>query len=371
MDEGRDRVIIRTSVIGILANVALAAFKAAVGLATRSVAIVLDAVNNLSDALSSIITIVGARLAAKAPDRKHPMGHGRVEYLSATAIAMLVLYAGLTSLIESIRNILEPELPSYDAPALVIVGVAVVAKIVLGLYVRKAGERVDSDALKASGTDALFDSIISASTLVAAFIFINWGISLEAWLGAFISIVIIKSGVDMLRETLNEILGQRVSPELARSVRSSITSFPEVSGAYDLIVHNYGPRMLVGSVHVEVPEDMTARQLDDLERRMAHKVFVDTGVAMGGISVYARNVGNTEAARIERLVRRALRDRPGVLQLHGFYIDEESRELRFDCVLSFDVADRQAEIDAIAELVQELCPDYEVSISLDFDITDI
>ena len=208
-DIARDKVITRTSIIGIAANVALAGFKAVVGILSNSIAIVLDAVNNISDAGSSVITIIGTKLAGKQPDRKHPFGHGRIEYMSAMIIAVLVLYAGITSLTESIGAILHPEEPSYGAAALVIVAVAVVVKIVLGRYVKGVGEKVNSDSLVNSGTDAMMDSVISASTLVAAVIFLLTGISLEAWLGVIISAVIIKAGIDMLRETLSELLGDR------------------------------------------------------------------------------------------------------------------------------------------------------------------
>ena len=158
----REKQIIKTSIIGIIANVFLASFKAGVGLLSHSVAVVLDAVNNLSDALSSIITIIGTKLAAKEPDKKHPLGHGRYEYLTAMVISVIVLYAGFTSLIESVKKIISPEKPDYSTISLIIIAVAVLVKIILGTYVKKVGRDVKSDSLIASGTDALFDSIISA-----------------------------------------------------------------------------------------------------------------------------------------------------------------------------------------------------------------
>ncbi len=370
MDKERNRIIIRTSVIGILVNVALAAFKAFVGFASSSVAIVLDAVNNLTDALSSIITIVGTRLAAKAPDRNHPFGHGRVEYLSAAIISVIVLYAGLSALFESIKSIFHPETPKYETTTLIIVAVAVITKIALGLYVRKVGESVKSDALVASGRDALFDSIISASTLVAALIFINSGISLEAWLGAAISIVIIKSGYEMLRDTLSEILGQRVDPELAAKVRETTLAFDEVQGVYDLIIHNYGPQLLVGSMHITVDASMTAAELDRLEREITQMVYLQTGVGMGGISIYADNSSDEEASTMENAVRQAIVGRPGVLQMHGFFVDKKEKLVRFDVVLSFEVADMRAEMREITEIAQGLCPGYRVLASLDYDFSD-
>lgn len=190
-ETSREKTIIRTSIIGIIANVFLAAFKAVIGLMTNSIAIVLDAVNNISDAGSSLITIIGTKLAGREPDKKHPFGYGRIEYLSAMIISVIVLYAGITSLVESVKLIIHPKTPDYNTVSLIIVAVAVVVKILLGRYVKKTGVRVNSDSLINSGEDATLDSVISASTLVAAVIFMTFNISLEAWLGAVISLVII------------------------------------------------------------------------------------------------------------------------------------------------------------------------------------
>ena len=256
--KSRNAVIVRTSFIGILANVLLAAFKAVVGLASSSIAIVMDAVNNVSDAASSVITIVGTKLAGKEPDRKHPFGYGRIEYLSAMVISVLVLYAGITAFVESVKKIIHPDVPDYSTVTLIIVAVAVVVKIFLGRYVKSVGEKVNSDSLVNSGKDAMLDSVISASTLVAAAIHLIFHVSLEAWLGAVIALVIIKSGVEMLRETLSQILGERADAELAREIKAAVNSYPQISGAYDLVLHNYGPDSYNGSIHIEVPDTLSA-----------------------------------------------------------------------------------------------------------------
>ena len=150
----RDNIIVRTSIIGIAANVALAAFKAFIGLASNSIAIVMDAVNNISDAASSVITIVGTKLAGKEPDKKHPFGYGRIEYLTAMVVAGLVLYAGITSAVESVKKIIHPETPDYSPVSLLIIAAAVAAKLILGRYVKAQGKKVNSGALVASGSDA-------------------------------------------------------------------------------------------------------------------------------------------------------------------------------------------------------------------------
>ena len=156
----REKIIVRTGIIGIVVNILLASFKAVVGLLANSIAIILDAVNNLSDALSSTITIIGTKLAGKKADKEHPMGHGRIEYISAAVIAIIILYAGIASFIESVKKIISPSVPKYSIVTIVIVAVAVVVKIFLGTYVKKKGESVNSDSLKASGKDALFDVFV-------------------------------------------------------------------------------------------------------------------------------------------------------------------------------------------------------------------
>ncbi len=366
----REKVIVRTGFIGILANVFLAGFKAVIGFVSGSIAITLDAVNNLSDALSSVITIISTKLANRRPDKKHPYGHGRIEYLSAMIIAVIVLYAGITSLVESIKKIITPETPDYTPVALIIIGVAVVVKIVLGLYVRATGEKVNSDSLVASGKDALLDSVISASTLLAAAIFLIWGVSLEAWLGAMISLVIIKAGIDMLREGVSSILGERVESEVSQQIRETVRSFPEVLGVYDLILHNYGPEYMLGSVHIEVDESLNARQLDKLERNIAEKVYAETGVAMTGIGVYARVTDSAFSEQVFADLRDIIKDNPAVLQLHGFTVDEEEKQIRFDLVMDYNEKNREAIFQNIVVKISEKYPTYKIYPVLDADITD-
>ena len=179
---------------------------------------------------------------------------------------------------------------------------------------RRVGREVSSDSLVASGSDALFDSVISASTLAAAILYLTVGIRVEAWLGAAISVIIIRSGIDLLRGTTSEILGERINHELARNVKKTINSFPEVEGAYDLIIHSYGPEKLIGSVHIAVPESMTVGELDHLERAIVLKVMEETQVVMAGISVYSIS-RSPRAREVESAIRDYVMTQPGVLQM--------------------------------------------------------
>ena len=257
----RQQKIIRTSVVGIVANVALAVFKAAVGLLANSIAVVLDAVNNLSDVLSSVITIVGMKLAMKPADKKHPFGHGRIEYFSALIIAVIVLMAGLISLWESLKKILHPEPSDFTYYSLIIIIVAIFVKLILGRYVKKTGEEVNSDALIASGEDARFDAFISLATLIGAVVMMVFGVQLDGWLGAAISLVIIKAGVEMLASPVNELLGKSISAELTDQIKEEVSSIEGVHGVFDLILHNYGPDVKIGSMHVNVYDTMSAHDI--------------------------------------------------------------------------------------------------------------
>ena len=372
MDERirRDRIIIKTSIIGIVVNVLLAAFKAFVGLTANSIAIVMDAVNNLSDAAASIITIVGTKLAGKEADKKHPFGYGRIEYLSAMVISLLVLYAGVTALVESVKKIISPEVPDYGSYSLLIVAVAVAVKIVLGRYVKHIGVKVNSDSLINSGEDATLDAIISASTLVAATFYLFFHVSLEAWLGAIISIVIIKSGLEMLRETLSQILGERVDAQLARDVKETIISYPEISGAYDLVLHNYGPDTYDGSVHIEVPDTLTANDLDKLLRKIMIDVMHKHDVILTAIGVYSINTKDTEAIEARDRIIKIAKENPFILQVHGFYLDKAEKTLRFDIVVSFDAKDRKQVYKELCEKVQKEYPDYTLQVAMDTDFSE-
>ena len=367
----RDTGIVRTSIVGIVANVLLAAFKAAVGALSNSIAIVLDAVNNLSDAFSSVITIVGTKLAGRRPTKKYPFGFGRVEYMTTIIIGVIVLFAGFESLQESVNRILDPEVANYDAITLAIVAVAVVAKIILGRYTKSKGEEYASDSLVASGTDATMDSIISASTLAAAFIFIFSGISLEAWLGAVISIFIIKAGVDILREAIGKVLGERVSAETSRAVREVVESEPGVLGAYDLILNDYGPDRLMGSVHIEVAEGMAASAIDQLTRRIQKDVHEKTDVLLHTVGVYSVNADKTQVAGAmrARLDEIAQADED-ILQVHGLYVDEGARIATFDVVVGFDADDRHAVLESAVDQMRRAFPGYAFYAALDSDITD-
>jgi len=362
----REKAIVKTSIIGIVTNLFLVGFKAFVGLVSNSIAVILDAVNNLSDALSSVVTIIGAKLGAKQPNKKHPLGYGRIEYLSSMIVAAIVLYAGITSLVESVKKIINPEAADYSTVSLVIISVAIVVKLILGQYVKRQGKKHNSGALVASGSDALFDAVLSASVLASAIVYLIRGISLEAYVGAVISLFIIKAGIEMMIETVNDILGKRGEKEDVDRIKSLICEEEEVRGAYDLIMFNYGPNKNYASVHLELPDTMTVEDADKLTRRVQSKVYLETGVILTGIGVYSFNTTGDEAATIRNTVQETVMAHDWALQLHGFYADTEAKTMRFDVVLSFDI-DRSEALGILTKEVQELYPDYTLHIIPDID----
>lgn len=369
MNSDREKIIVRTSMIGIAANVLLAVFKAVIGILSNSVAIVMDAVNNFSDAGSSLITIIGTKLANRQPDKKHPFGYGRIEYLSAMIISGIVLYAGVTSLTESVKKIINPETPDYSYVSLVIVGVAIIVKIVLGIYVKSVGEKVKSASLVNSGEDARLDSVISAATLVAAIIFLISGVSLEPWLGAIISVIIIKSGFEMLKDTVSQILGERNDPELDKSIKATVRSFPDVQGAYDLVLNNYGPDSWNGSVHIEVPDTYSADRLDRLIRSIQEAVYTEHGVILTAIGVYSVNTRDEDIIKARENVSHIVLSHKYIKQIHGFYMDKDEKSMRFDMVVSFDVDDRDKLYCDIVSDITKVYPDYRLQIAMDTDFT--
>lgn len=365
----REKAIIKVSLIGIVTNVLLAAFKAAVGLLASSIALVLDAVNNLSDALSSVITIIGAKLANKAPDKEHPLGHGRIEYISSMVVSGIVLYAGVTALIESIKKIFHPQTPTYSVTFLVVVVVAVAVKLGLGRYVKAQGKKVNSGALVASGSDAFFDAVLSASILACAVFYLLVHVSLEAYMGVVISFAIIKAGIGMLQETLHDILGKRADVNMSRQIKAILSEEPQIRGVYDLIINNYGPNKNYASLHVELPDTMCVEEVDQLTRRIEEKVYHKTGVILTGVGVYSYNTRGGEAAQIRNDIQQKVLAHDWALQLHGFYVNLKEKKLRFDVVLSFDIAPQKA-LEILLDEMQKSYPQYKVQITPDVDIAD-
>lgn len=368
--KSRNKEIIKASVVGIAANLLLAALKVVVGTITHSISITIDALNNISDSASSIITIVGTKLASKAADREHPFGHKRGEYLSARIISALILYAGLTSLFESIKKIIKPVKPNYDLTSLIIVTSAIFVKIFLAIYTKKKGNETNSESLNNSGKDAMLDSIISVSTLAAAIIFLISGVSLESWLGVFISLFIINSGFKMLNDTTSQLLGERADSELSKNIRNEVMKFPDVYGVCEIILNNYGPNFYYGSLNIEVPDTFSADEIDKLEREITEKIYKKYNVNLTSIGIHSVNTKDKQLIEIRNEIEKLLSFNPYVLQTHGFLYEKENNTINFDIVIGFNAENRNDVFNDIVSKIKELYPKYNFNITMDTDFSE-
>lgn len=362
--KNRQQQIVRTGYVGIGTNVLVASGKAIVGLVSGSMAIVLDAVNNLTDALSSIITIIGVKLAGKPADDKHPFGYGRIEYFTAVIIAAMVLVAGGTSLVESIKGIITPSEQEYSTIGLCIIGVTIFVKFFLGYYTKRKGKDLNSDALLSSGADSMFDSIISLTTIVSAVIMITTGLNIDCWLAAVISCLIIKAGIEMLMSPISELLGMRSDPELTGAIKAKVKELDGVRGVFDVVIHNYGPEQNIGALHVEVADTLSASDLHHLTRRIQVLVKKEFGI-FTTVGFYAHHQEGSPEAMEEKSIKEYVSSIDGVLGMHGFYVNHQDKILSFDIVYSFKVTQPITLRQKVLDYMQEKYAGYNISIGMD------
>lgn len=367
--KNRSKIIVRTSLIGVATNIGLVVLKAIVGIFANSIAIIMDAINNLSDALSSVITIVGTKLAQKKPDAKHPYGHGRVEYITSLIIAVIILAAGGSAIVESIMSIINGHEPSFNVVSLILIAVAVVVKIVLGLYFRHVGKKVNSEALKGSGIDALFDALLSVGTLISIAVSLIWKVNIEGYIGIIIGLFMLKSGIGVLRNSLSSIIGERTSKETSEAIKHLVCENPEVKGAYDLIVNNYGPDRGIGSIHIEVDDTLTAKEIHPLTRRISGQVYEKFGIIMT-VGIYASNNSNPIINKIKNDIHDEVLKHPTIKQIHGFYCDQEIKSISFDVIVDFKDKEAPTLIQEIQNNLSNKYPDYKFYIVEDKDFSD-
>lgn len=368
----REREIIKTSFIGIFGNIILVLFKAFVGIIAGSISIIMDAVNNFTDALSSFITIIGTKLANKMPNKKHPYGYGRIEYITSTLIAILILFAGGTAIYESIKSIIDyfkyRSMPQFEIYSIIIIASAIFVKVLIGLFFRYKGKKIDSNALRASGLDALFDSVLSLSTLIGMIIAKYANVYIEGYLGILIGIFIIKSGFEVLKESLSSMIGDRFEKEYINEIKNEILNVSGVLGCYDLILNSYGHNKNIGSVHIGVSDELTAIQIQAIEREISNIMYnkYDTIMTIG---IYAENFSDDFSKNIYGKILEIINKYEHVLQIHGFYVDYSSRSIYYDLVISFD-DDKPAEtIRKIKEETLKIINDYNIVINYDQDFS--
>lgn len=360
----RESNIVQASIVGIVGNVVLVAFKLLVGLAAHSIAIILDAVNNATDVLSSVITIIGTKLAARRASRQYPFGFGRMEYMTSLAIAVIILIAGGISLWEAAVKVIWPTDPDYSTFTLIVIIASILVKVGIGIYLKRRGKTLRSSALSASGVDSDNDAILTAGTLVAALVALIWQVNIDGAIGVIISLFVLKSGCDILREAVSPILGARCDNGLGTRLKSFISSYDGVLGTYDIILDDFGPNEMIGAAHIEVDDDMRAAQIHELTRRISEDVYREFRIIIT-IGVYAANP-HDRYKPMRRTLHEIVEDYPDVLQVHGFYVDEQRKLVTFDLVLEFR-ADNEAVRTGVIDRMKSAYPAYEYNVVIDAD----
>ena len=365
----RDKKIIQTSLIGIGANLLLVGAKATIGLIAHSISLITDAINNLTDSLSSAITIIGTKLAGKKPDKKHPYGHGRVEYLVSLIIGIIILVAGGMAIYESINALIEKPAVEYSVVSLVVIGLAVFVKLFVGLYYMKVGKSVNSEQLKASGKDALFDVLLSLATVIGIITSLIWKFNIEGYIGIVIGIFILRTSIEVLRDGVSLIIGERASQDEIDLIKHLVGSFPEVKGTYDLIINNYGAGKSIASIHIEVDDNLTATQIHLLTRNITTKVYAETGTILT-VGIYATNEANPKVKEIKDFVCSLIEKEEQINQMHGFYVDEEKMLITFDLIFDFKCEKPQVKIAELINTLKAKYPEYSFYIIQDTDFSD-
>ena len=361
--------------IGIIINAILFTIKFSIGLITTSIAITADAFNNLSDAASSIITIVGFKMANKPADKEHPFGHGRIEYISALIVAFMVMLVGVQFVKSSYERIVSPTPVVFEMIPFILLLISIALKFWLSRFNLKIGKTINSSALKASATDAMGD-VFTSSTVVISFLlskFISFPI--DAYMGMIVAIAIIYAGFSLIKETLNPLLGEAPDPELVAEISDRVLSYDHVTGIHDLIVHNYGPGRIHASIHVEIPCDidiMTIHNIiDTAEREISSQLNIHLVIHMDPISV-----DSEEIIEARKTVENILRQYPSIKSLHDFRIvgEGEIKNLIFDIVISPEYrgddkgySSEDDLINQIKESVKVNHPYYNCVITIDYE----
>lgn len=360
----REHEIVKASVIGIAGNMLLVAFKMVIGFFSHSIAIILDGVNNATDALSSIVTIVGTKVAGRPPDAKHPFGYGRIEYLTSVVIAVIILVAGALSLRESILKIIHPATPSYSTITITIIVVAILGKVALGIVFKRYGDKTSCEALIASGVDSNYDAVLSAGTLVVAFAQNQWNVNIDGAVGVVISLVVCKAGIEVLHDALAPIIGTPEDREHVANIKRYIRTFPNVCDVHNVVMDNFGPNKIIGSVYIDVPDDLTARQVGELTRSIAKGLQDKFNVEL---TVGIRTDNTTpEFAPMQKALEELAKKDERVINVHAFYVDPDTKTCYFDMVVKLKSDGKKAKDDLVAAM-QKRYPDFSFDVQVETD----
>ena len=302
----RERYGVLSGVVGILLNLLLSAGKLCAGVLSASISITADAFNNLSDAGSSVVTLVGFKLAGQKADDGHPFGHGRLEYLTGLLVSLVILLVGLELGKSSIEKILHPEPVSFSVVSVIILAISILVKLWMCLFNRRLGRRIGSAAMAATAADSLSDVAATSAVLAGTLVGRMTGLAIDGWVGALVAVFILRAGWGAAKDTINPLLGQNPDPELVRNIQTTVLSHPQVTGMHDLIIHDYGPGRSMMSFHAEVPIDSDIMEahdvIDHIERELKDRFGIETSVHMDPIATNDEQV-NRVRAQVAALVQ--------------------------------------------------------------------
>lgn len=366
--DSRRREIIQVSVVGILVNLFLGGLKAALGLASGSLALISDALNNITDSSSSLITIIGTKLAGKEPDRQHPFGHGRTEYLTGFLIGGIVFFTGAQALIGVVRSFWEgSRRESYTPVTMVIIAATIISKIVLGVYTQNAGKKYQSSALEASGADAKNDALVTLLTLLSVGIFYFTGFSVDGIAGTILSLFIMKTGAEVLRETVKKILGERVDGGLVRDIKALVRQGEGVVNCFDLVLNDYGPDYYTGSMNVEIEDNRSIGEMYPVLHELQTQIYERFRVYLV-FGFYAVNVADPRYQKIVAVLKEYKEQESHLINYHGIVIDEKNTTIYCDLTRDFDITGEALTEEAEKRLSQ-VFPDYTIHINIDTEFT--
>lgn len=333
----RERYGVVSGIVGIFCNVFLFAIKLIIGLITGSISIAADAVNNLSDGLSSLISVVGFKLAGKAPDSKHPFGYGRTEYLAGLAVAFLIGMVGVEFAKTSIDHILHPSAVMFSPVLLVILALSMLVKLWMGAFNRNLGNRIDSTVLRAAMQDSINDVITTSVVIVGMIASQFTSIPVDGYIGLIVAVFILWSGIGIARDTLSPLIGQAADPDIVQSIEDIVLSFDGIIGVHDLIVHNYGAGKSLASLHVEVPDSANFVAIHEVVDEAEKAVWQQTGVFlvihMDPVSVDDEHIQQLRDMTLSAIVKIDNR-----LTMHDFRVVDGDRQINliFDIVAPFE-----------------------------------
>ena len=360
----RQKIIIRTSILGIAVNLAIAAVKVLIGLASSSLAIISEGINNASDAASAFLTLAGTRLSAKHPDEKHPFGYGRIEYLTSLVVAVLILYTGLSLLRESIDGIIHPSEMSVSFAAIAIVAVSAVCKLALGVYTIGMGRKTGSDALMAVGEEGRNDSAFSVMTIAVSLIYMVSGFSLDAYAGVIFALVVMKSGLETLGETVSNLIGRSGQHELAAKLYREIRSTKGIVNAADMMLHDYGPDAYSGSVNVELDHSLSIGEaysfIHELQLRIMHEYKVT--MVFG---IYAVDEDSEESRLLRRTIGEFVKNYEHACSFHAVYMDKAAEKIYCDIIVDYKLEDWDALKEAFTAYMSERYPEKELELTIE------